>query len=113
MAKHLGCDPLTVAMKVKSQAWNCENLEPVSPVRRVSGSSVVTELEGELTVPISDYSDLSAVVPRQHFATNNNSRETCTYSQNQPTTLQLRNISSVSYKIARFAAYLFIKIENM
>ena len=70
MAKHLGCDPLTVAMKVKSQAWNCENLEPVSPVRRVSGSSNVTELEGELTVPISDYSDLSAVVPRQHSTTN-------------------------------------------
>ena len=70
MAKHLGCDPLTVVMEVKSQAWNCENLEPVSPVRRVSGSSNVTELEGELTVPISDYSDLSAVVPRQHFATN-------------------------------------------
>ena len=113
MAKHLGCDPLTVAMKVKSQAWNCENLEPVSPVRRVSGSSEVTELEGELTVPISDYSDLSAVVPRQHFATNRMCRETCTYSPNQPTTLQLRNISSISYKNARFAAYLFIEIENM
>ena len=96
MAKHLGCDPLTVAMKVKSQAWNCENLEPVSPVRRVSGSSVGTELEGELTVPISDYSDLSAVVPRQHSTTKKYLRETCTYSQNQPTTLQLRNISSVS-----------------
>ena len=85
----------------------------MSPVRRVSGSSEVTELEGELTVPISDYSDLSAVVPRQHFATINRNRETCTYSQNQPTTLQLRNISNISYKNARFAAYLFIEIENM
>ena len=68
----------------------------MSPVRRVSGSSEVTELEGELTVPISDYSDLSAVVPRQHSTTDNKMVETCTYSQNQPTTLQLRNISSVS-----------------
>ena len=73
----------------------------------------MTELEGELTVPISDYSDLSAVVPRQHFATDKHCRETCTYSQNQPTTLQLRNILNVGYKIARFATYLFIKIENM
>ena len=69
----------------------------MSPVRRVSGSSNVTELEGELTVPISDYSDLSAVVPRQHSTTKKILRETCTYSQNQPTTLQLRNISSVSW----------------
>ena len=106
MAKHLGCDPLTVAMKVKSQAWNCENLEPVSPVRRVSGSSIVTELEGELTVPISDYSDLSAVVPRQHSTTENCARETCTYSQNQPTTLQLRNISSVSKNAADLVSIL-------
>ena len=73
----------------------------------------MTELEGELTVPISDYSDLSAVVPRQHSTTKKYQRETCTYSQNQPTTLQLRNISSVSYKIARFSAYLLVEFENM
>ena len=85
----------------------------MSPVKRVSGSSNVTELEGELTVPISDYSDLSAVVPRQHFATDSSRWETCTYSQNLLTTLQLRNISSVSYKIARFASLLFIEIKNV
>ena len=66
----------------------------------------MTELEGELTVPISDYSDLSAVVPRQHFATNKMCRETCIYSQNQPTTLQLRNISSVSYNSAELVSIL-------
>ena len=40
MAKHLGCDPLTVAMKVKSQAWIARIWSQWDPCDKTTGSLI-------------------------------------------------------------------------